>query len=217
MRGAVGYVLVAMLLLVAAPASAQIYACTGPDGTRVFSDKRCGPDAKVVKDISTSKKSKVTSVKAAPVTPKSPAELEQLLKRCNEGDGQACMTWSKGGGPTQLRAAEKEQEASCEAGSLAACEERYCRDGMTDECRRRVQALATLSGETWYMRYQQKRAADAPAIYSIRCMGEGNRLIRDVTVSCSAQAGPDRCKAELASKSFARLDEAASSYCAMTN
>ncbi|HEY5806820.1 MAG TPA: DUF4124 domain-containing protein [Povalibacter sp.] len=214
MRIGVGYVLVAMLVLASAQASAQIYACTAPDGTRVFSDKRCGPDAKVVKDITTQKKSKTSAAKT-PVTPKSPAELEQLLKRCNEGDETACMTWSKGGGPKQLRATEKEQEASCEAGSLAACEQRYCSDGATDECRRRVRSLATMSGATWYLRYQQKRAADAPAIYSIRCLRDDSREIRDVTVTCAATAGPERCKAERAPNSFARLDEATTNYCAV--
>ena len=201
--------------IVCAPsASAQIYTCTASDGTRVFSDKRCGSDATVVKGFETSKrpaaKSKTTPVK---VEPKSPEELQLLLKRCNEGDEAACMTWSKGGGPKQLRAIEKQQEASCESGSLSACEERYCRDGATDECRSHVKSLATLSGENWYLRFQQKLAADAPAVYSVRCLSTRSREIRDVIVSCAPTAGPNRCQAAKSDQAFARLDAAAANFC----
>ena len=209
--------LIALITLMACapPIGAQIYTCTASDGTRVFSDKRCGSDAKVVKGFETSRrpaaKSKAPAVK---VEPKSPEELQMLLERCNEGDEAACMTWSKGGGPKQLRALEKQQETSCEGGSLSACEERYCRDGVTDECRSRVKALATLSGESWYLRFQQKLAADAPAVYSVRCLSTRSREIRDVIVSCAPTAGPNRCQAGGSDQAFARLDAAASSYCA---
>ncbi len=211
MRIGLRYCLIAALTLAVQQASAQIYACTAADGTRVFSDKRCGADAKIVKGIETRKRT--TASKAASVPPKSPQELGRLLKLCNEGDGTACMTWTKGGGPEQLRVQEKEQEVNCEAGSLTACEQRYCRDGVTEECRKRVMPLATVSGETWYLRFQEKRAAEAPTDYSIRCQREGRREIRDVTVSCAATAGPARCRAGQSQQSFPRLDAAASSYC----
>lgn len=126
------------------------------------------------------------------------------------------MTWSKGGGPKQLRALEKEQEANCEAGSLTACEERYCRDGATEECRSRVKALATVSGDNWYLRFQQKRSADDPAIYSVRCLGVETRQIRDISISCAPVAGPQRCQSSEASIGFPRLDAAAASLCAVT-
>jgi hypothetical protein len=203
------------LLLGSPAAMAQIYTCTAEDGTRVFSDKRCGPDAKVVKNIAPSTRP-ATKTKSATVKvePKSPEELQLLLKRCNEGDEAACMTWSKGGGPKQLRALEKEQEASCEAGSLSACEQRYCRDGATEECRSRVKALATVSGENWYLRFQQKLAADAPAVYSVRCLGTQSREIHDIVISCAPVAGPQRCQAADAAQGFPRLDAAATNVCA---
>ncbi|HKE93388.1 MAG TPA: DUF4124 domain-containing protein [Povalibacter sp.] len=204
------------MLLAYQQAPAQIYTCTAEDGTRVFSDKRCGPDAKVVKGVTTRKKSNAAATsRTAPVKVRSPAELEQLLERCNDGDEAACMTWSKGGGPEQLRAMERQQETSCAGGSLTACEQRYCRDGATDECRKRVMSLATLSGETWYLRYQQKLTADAPATYSVRCLREGSREIRDVTISCAPTAGPNRCQVGQAQQGFPRLDAAAASYCSV--
>ena len=42
-------ILLAVALLACASSQAQIYECAGKDGSRVFSDKRCGPDAKEVK------------------------------------------------------------------------------------------------------------------------------------------------------------------------
>ncbi|MFL6550960.1 MAG: hypothetical protein ACJ8OJ_19875 [Povalibacter sp.] len=198
------------------PALAQIYSCTASDGSRVFSDKRCGPDAKLVKDIGT-KKRIAPKASVTPVATKSSEELQLLLKRCNEGDEAACMTWSKGGGPKQLRALEKEQEASCDGGSLSACEQRYCRDGASDECKSRVKSLATVSGESWYLRFQKKLAADGPAIYSVRCLGAQTRDLRDFTVSCAAVAGPSRCQASETPQAFPRLDAAASNYCAVSH
>lgn len=203
--------LLAGLLLASVQAAAQIYECTAPDGSRVFSDKRCGKDAKVVKGITTSKRS---SAKSAPVPRKPPEELAALLKQCNAGDNKACMTWTKGGGPAELKAHEKELQARCEAGSISACEERYCRDGATPECRNRVMQLATLSGESWYLRFQQKEAAQGPTTYSVRCLDTSNRELRDVTISCAAAAGPQRCRSDLAEQAFPKLDAAASSTCA---
>lgn len=194
-------------------AHGQIYTCTAPDGSRIFSDEKCGPDAKVVKGIETRRKS--SKAKSAPVPPKSPEELEELLAACNAGDGTACMTWTKGGGPNQLRAEEKQLEASCEAGSLSACEERYCRDGATAQCRERVLSLATVSGESWYLRYQRKPDASSPTMYEVRCIRAGSRSVRDITIACAALAGPERCRASQEPTAFARLDAAASSACAI--
>ena len=163
MRLIAGGALLLSTLLWGYQAHGQIYTCTAADGSRVFSDEKCGPDAKVVKGIETRRKS--TRSKSPPVPPKSPEELDQLLTACNAGDGAACMTWTKGGGPNQLKAEEKELEASCEAGSLSACEERYCRDGATAQCREHVMSLATVSGESWYLRYQRKLDAASPTTY----------------------------------------------------
>jgi hypothetical protein len=204
--------LVLSLLLASSQAPAQIYTCTAPDGTRVFSDKRCGDDAKLVKGITTTKRSSSTASRA-PAPRKSAAELEALLKQCNAGDNTACMAWTKGGGPAELKAHEKELQAECESGSIRACEERYCRDGATRECRNRVMQLATLSGESWYLRFQQKNQADGPTTYSVRCLDTTNRSLKDVTISCAASAGPERCRSEIAEEAFPRLDAAASNTC----
>lgn len=212
MRPVAGCLLLIGFALLCQQAHAQIYTCTAPDGSRVFSDEKCGPDAKIVKGIDTRKRPAKTQ--SAPVPPKSPAELEKLLAACNSGEESACMTWTKGGGPNQLRAKERELAATCESGSLAACEERYCRDGATDECRRRVMDLATVSGGTWYLRYQQKPAANGPTAYSVRCIREGSRIVRDVMIACAATAGPERCRSSQVQQAFPRLDAAASSMCA---
>jgi len=198
------------LLLVYSQSPAQIYTCTAPDGTRVFSDKRCGKDAKIVQGITTRQRS---STARAAVPRQSPEALEALLKQCNDGDTSACMTWTKGGGPSELRAQEKELEARCESGSIQACEERYCRDGATEECRNRVTQLATLSGERWYLRFQQKAQSDGPTTYSVRCLNTASRLLRDVTIACAASAGPERCRSEQDEQAFPRLDAAASNTC----
>ena len=212
MRWSIAATLIALILC--EPVAAQIYTCTAADGTRVFSDKRCGPDATVVKSIPSAKRPVAKTQSAAvSAVPRPPEELQLLLKRCNEGDEAACMAWSKGGGPKQLRTLEKEQEASCEAGSLAACEERYCRDGATEECRSRVKALATMSGENWYLRFQQKRSADEPAIYSVRCLVAQTRQIKDVSISCAPLAGPQRSQASDVAVGFPRLDAAAANVC----
>ena len=199
------------LLLAYTHAPAQIYTCTAPDGSRVFSDKRCGKDAKVVDGISTSKRS--SAANKTPVPRKSAGELAELLKQCDAGDNKACMTWTKGGGPAELKAREKTLQATCESGSIQACEERYCRDGATEECRNRVMQLATLTGESWYMRFQQKSQSDGPTTYSIRCLDTQKRSMRDVTISCAAAAGPERCRSQPGEQAFARLDAAASSSC----
>jgi hypothetical protein len=203
--------LVVGMLLAYTQAPAQIYTCTAPDGTRIFSDKRCGKDAKRVEGITTSKRS--SSASRTPVPRKSADELEALLKQCNAGDNSACMTWTKGGGPAELKAHEKGLQSQCESGSIKACEERYCRDGATEECRNRVMQLATLSGESWYLRFQQKAQADGPTTYSVRCLDTTSRSLKDVTISCAASAGPQRCRSEIAEQAFARLDAAASNTC----
>lgn len=199
-----------------AGAEAQIYRCTSPDGTPVFSDERCGPDAKLVPGI-TSKKRPASSgssdgAKASKPEPKSPEELQQLLDRCNAGDNAACNTWTKGGGPNQLREEEKQHELACEAGSLSDCEKRYCLDGLSEECRRRVFETAKLSGESWYLREQ--RAQDSGAtLYSVRCAPTGSTQIRDVAITCSAIAGPERCSTATSARAFPRLDQAAQFSC----
>lgn len=208
-----GFALIAAALLFHSSAHAQIYSCTAPDGTRVYSDKKCGSDAKVVKGITTTKRPAAAAPKAASAPTKSPAELDDLLQQCNAGDRTACMSWTKGGGPTRLRQKEQALEKSCQAGSMPACEERYCSDGASDECRQRVLLVASMSGETWYLRDQDRPPTqDGVATYSIRCMRQGSREVRDVQVRCSNTPGPSRCLAAT-QQGFPRLDLAASSSC----
>jgi hypothetical protein len=190
---------------------AQIYTCTAEDGTRVFSDERCGPDAKIVPGITTKKKSTGGANKTKRV-PKTPAELEELIAQCNAGEMRACNEWTHGGGPSYLREQEQQAGAACEAGSLPDCEQRYCVDGITDECRTRVFAAAKISGNTWYLRAQHAQE-DGATQYEVRCAKQGVREIREAMVTCSGPPGPNRCVLGNTEKGFARLDQAAASYC----
>lgn len=204
--------LLAALSFAPRPAPAQIYACISQDGVRVFSDSRCGPDAKVVPGVST----KGSRNSAAPRTPrpvKAPAELEALSLACDAGDMEACKEWALGGGPALLRDKERRAELECEAGSLAACEERYCRDGLTPDCRARVLRTAKLAGAAWYLRGEQRGRADGLVRYDIRCIPEGLPQPRDVAIVCSSIPGPDRCATEQASRRYSRLDQAAGAQC----
>jgi hypothetical protein len=210
------------VLLVAAlvgrsSAAAQIYTCTKEDGSRVFSDSRCGPDAKVVPGIES--KPRATAKKAA-ATPRPPrvqktaAELEALIKKCDAGEVAACNEWTLGGGPNLLREKERTAELECEGGSLAACEERYCRDGVDNDCRARVLRTAKLAGETWYLRMEGSRKQDGSTPYGIRCIPPGAVEARDITVICSSQMGPNRCYvSDPRQGSYSRLDRAAAKHC----
>lgn len=222
------------LLLIAAllgcPAvQAQVYTCVGEDGTRIYSSSKCGPDAKVVPGVGTRKRSgaaKSTSTPKAVQKPRDEAELDQLIKRCDTGDMKACSEWTLGGGPSLLREKERKSELECEAGSLAACEERYCRDGIDKDCRARVLRTARLAGETWYLREESYRPQEGFRRYDIRCLPQGERTVRDISVSCATQAGPDRCSLSAPQRSeegspaparsgatFDRLSSAAAKYC----
>ena len=199
-------------LSLAVQAQAQIYSCTAADGTRVFSDERCGPDAKIVPGITSKKRGSAGSPKRERSV-KSPEELETLIAQCNAGDMKACTEWTHGGGPNHLREQEGKAALACEGGSLIDCERRYCPDGMTDECRTRVMQSANVSGDTWYLR-DQRTLQDGGTAYQIRCAAPGEREIRDATVTCAGPPGPKRCFVLAPQQGFSRLDQAASSYCA---
>lgn len=206
----------ALALGLPAVVRAQIYTCTAPDGTRVFSDERCGPDAKVVKGFETSKKRPAAAKPASgasKATPKSDLELQMLSVQCDRGDTQACNEWTRNGGPASLRANERRLEQACDGGQLAACEERYCRDGATKECRARVQQTAPASGPHWYLRTPPKRQTDGATSYAVRCMQEGDLAMQDVTLSCAATAGPQRCRATDGPQAAATMSEAAGKRC----
>lgn len=203
------YVLMVSILLSCQAVQAQIYACTGPDGTRVFSDQKCGPDAKPVKGITTRKRAPAR----AKVPPKSPEELQELMQLCNTGDIKACTAWTHGGGPNSLREQERKAELACEGGSLPDCEIRYCSDGASEECRLRVLESAKLSGDTWYLREEAQQQDDGSTSYKIRCIQKDVMETRDATITCAAQAGPRRCYASKTQAGFARLDLAASGHC----
>ena len=210
---ALRWILTAAVAFAYADSEAQIYQCTAPDGTKVFSDERCGKDAKLVPGITSTKRPSSSAAKSAPVAPKSKAELETLLKNCDEGgDLAACSAWAKGGGPGQIRDDERKAAAACETGSLADCERRYCAEGVTEECKREVLQSAQLSGATWYLR-DQRKVPDGPTLYSVRCLKLGERAIREATITCAPAAAPDRCHLSQGEQTFARLDLAAGSYC----
>jgi hypothetical protein len=209
----VGFVL-AGLMLVSAGARAQIYTCVAEDGSRVFSDQRCGPDAKVVPGISKGKPAQKapTGARPAKVT-RTREELDQLTEQCDAGDMKACTEWTLGGGPGLLRENERRAEAECEAGSLRACEERYCRERVDADCRSRVQRTAQLAGDTWYLREEMKRDNDGTTRYAIRCIPPDARESRDITLTCSALAGPSRCYLSDSQQGYPRLANAAAAHC----
>jgi hypothetical protein len=207
--------LIALCLLHAAAAvQAQIYTCTAKDGSRIFSDERCGPDAKIVPNITTRPAQKTTAATPRPkVEPKSAAELEALLEQCNAGEIAACNTWTKAGGPGSLKEKERQAEQACEAGSLADCEYRYCNGGVNEECRSHVLQAAKVAGDNWYLRDTGTPMADGSTRYNVRCVPPGVRVIRDVAVVCAAKAGPSKCMAMGATIGQARLDLAATALC----
>jgi hypothetical protein len=208
------WILFAAALLACASSHAQIYECTGKDGSRVFSDKRCGPDAKVVPSIGKPKRPPPKGTSAKPVkTRRSAAELEQLTLQCDAGDMKACTEWTMGGGPELLRDQEHKAELECEAGSLPACEQRYCREGINADCRARVQRTARLAGDTWYLRDETRDPGAGLTKYLVRCTPEGVRESLDILVTCSSEAGPNRCYLADPQQGFPRLAPAASAHC----
>jgi hypothetical protein len=208
------WILLAVALLACASSEAQIYECAGKDGSRVFSDKRCGPDAKIVQPVSKPKRPPTRAVTAKPVkTRKTAAELEQLTLQCDAGDDEACTQWTMGGGPELLRDQERKAELDCEAGSLAACEQRYCREAIDTDCRARVQRTARLAGDTWYLRDETRDSGSGPTKYLVRCIPEGARELRDILVTCSRDSGPNRCYLGDPQHGFPRLAAAAAAHC----
>lgn len=191
----------------------QIYTCTAPDGTRIFSDEKCGPDAKVVPNISTTKKPARTSTPRPAVEPKSASELDALLEQCNGGDMKACDTWTRGGGPNRLRDKEQAAERACEAGSVADCEYRYCSGSVSEECRARVLQAAQVTGEHWYLRDTGTTMPDGSTRYVVHCLVPNARSIPELTVTCAGQAGPNRCSTLGRSGAYGRLDLAAAAAC----
>lgn len=205
------------LLCACLPAQAQIYACEGPGGTRIFSDQKCGADAKPVHGIATKKRATgkaAATPKAAKTPPKSTAELQELMAQCKAGDVKACTAWTHGGGPNDLREQEKQAQLACDGGSLHACEMRYCSDGATEECRTRVMQSAKVSGDTWYLREDAQQQDDGSIQYKVRCVLKEVIEIRDTTIACSIHPGPQRCRSDQSPASFARLDLAAAGFCA---
>ena len=210
LRPCTPYVLIVGILLCCQTVQAQIYACSAPDGTRVYSDQKCGTDAKQVQGITTKKRA---PAKVEKVPPKSTEELQELMKLCKTGDIKACTAWTRGGGPNSLREGERKAELACEGGSLLDCEIRYCSDGASEECRLRVLESAKFSGDTWYLREEAQLLDDGATAYKVRCILKDVMVTSDTTVTCAAQMSPNRCHAAKPEEGFARLDLAASSYC----
>jgi hypothetical protein len=203
------------LLCCGVTAQAQIYSCEGPNGTRVFSDQKCGTDAKQVQGIATKKRATNRAAKAAKTPPKSAAELQDLMAQCKTGDVKACTVWTHGGGPNDLREQERHAQVACDEGSLQACEVRYCSDGATEECRTRVMQSAKVSGDTWYLRENAQQQDDGSILYKVRCVLKDVIEIRDTTIACSIDPGPQRCRTAKSQASFARLDLAAAGFCSV--
>lgn len=216
--------LLILLCVVLAPCvtQAQIYTCMAEDGSRVYSNQKCGADATIVKGYEHVKQSRTkpnlnkqkSAVKQPTLKPppKSPEELAALLQTCNAGDNTACSQWSLGGGPNALHMAEEKAERDCEAGSLSACEERYCKEGANEDCRQSVLRTALLSGDTWYLHEEQARGSNGAAAFVIRCIHKGVLTTRDINFTC-ARAGR-KCGNEQGTAKFERLADAATSYCA---
>lgn len=224
-------------LLISPVLQAQIYTCRAADGSRVFSNEKCGDDATVVKGFENTKKKRSAKGAAAsesdlqrlltppgtvkvppPKEPKpatrSTVELAALLKQCNGGDMKACKEWTLGGGPNSLREAERKSEMECEAGSLVDCEERYCRNGASEDCRQRVLRSAKLSGDAWYLRGEGARHEDGSTTFGVRCIHKGSTTTRDIAITCVAKTGK-RCYTQRPPPAFERLDQAATNYCGL--
>src|SRR5690606_23742255 len=93
------YVVLSALCFVATQAGAQIYTCTAEDGTRIFSDEKCGPDAKIVPGITTKRRASGAQTRQQQRVTLPPQELERLIGECNDGDIKACNEWTHGGRP----------------------------------------------------------------------------------------------------------------------
>lgn len=213
------YLLILSGTLLAASAQAQIYTCKAADGSRVFSDRKCGADAKAVPGITTKKRSSANAAaaKAAKIPPKTPEELQALMKLCNAGDMKACTNWTHGGGPNSLRKREGDAQAACDKGSLPDCELRYCSDGASEECRLRVMQAAKVSGDSWYLREEAQQQDNGSMLYNIRCIRKDSMELHDVAVTCGIEMGPQRCRTTKGKPAFARLDLAASNYCRLNS
>jgi hypothetical protein len=216
MRAAVPQLVLLIALAAPAPARAEVYTCIDEKGTRVYSSTRCGPDAQLVPGVGTKKPASAKPGAAATKPARktlSETELAGLIERCDAGDMKACSQWTLGGGPNLLRERERKAELDCEGGLLAACEERYCREGMNQDCRSRVLRTARLAGETWYLRDESYQPENGLRSYEVRCLPDGKQALRDITVSCTVQAGPNRCRLSDRAQGFDRLSSAAASYC----
>lgn len=214
MRMTAKWLLLAGVMWAGSSVQAQIYTCTAPDGSRVFSDERCGPDAKIVPGINSKKRSTTPGTSAKPSRAvRTGEELERLIAQCNAGDAKACTEWTHGGGPNYLREQERKAGLACEGGSLPDCEQRYCQDGMTEECKARVMQSASVSGDTWYLR-SQRTLRDGGSAYEIRCALTRSRAIKEATVTCAGPPSANRCFISQPERGFARMDQAATHFCA---
>jgi hypothetical protein len=149
-----------------------------------------------------------------------PAALLSVLLLAPGASANA-QTAVKASEPTRVaevsrsREVEITPEVACEAGSLHDCEQLYCRNGISEECRKHVLQTAKISADTWYLREQRAAKDNRATTYAIRCMTNSARPVRDLTITCLAKPGPNRCSTapKSATAGYARLDKAAASYC----
>jgi Domain of unknown function (DUF4124) len=216
---AISFVLLAILMVIPC-AQAQIYVCVREDGSRIYSDTKCGPNAKVVKGFETTNKKKKSADKAKSAEKKvwekkTPEQLAELLDQCNKGLKEACSEWTFGGGPNALREAESHAEKDCESGSLSACELRYCVDGATEQCRQSVLRSAELSGENWYLRKTTPAIEEGARTYGVRCIYKNNTSTKDLDINCVSNPSA-QCSVAGVVASATGLRQAAGEACRVT-
>jgi len=82
-----------------------------------------------------------------------------------------------------------------------------------DETQRYDEYMARMAGETWYLRDETRDTSSGITKYLVRCVPEGAPKSRDLLVTCSTEAGPNRCYLADPQHGFARLAQAAASNC----
>jgi hypothetical protein len=84
---------------------------------------------------------------------------------------------------------------------------------MSADCRARVQRTARLAGDTWYLRDETRDSGSGLTKYLVRCIPEDVRESLDILVTCSGEAGPNRCYLADPQHGFPRLAPAAAAQC----
>jgi hypothetical protein len=70
-----------------------------------------------------------------------------------------------------------------------------------------------MAGDTWYLRDEIRDKSSGITSYLVRCIPEGAVKSHDIMVTCSGEAGPNRCYLADPQHGFARLAQAAARNC----